>query len=60
LLRKYGGDAEHGAPTAATDSQANMLISSAKSEKTGKSRKKPRQELPAKVARTVKNRQENP
>jgi hypothetical protein len=43
LLRKSGGDAEHGAPTAATDSQANVPFS-AKAAKIGKSRKKPQQE----------------
>jgi hypothetical protein len=57
LLRKSGGDAEHVAPTAATDSQANMPFS-AKSARIDKSRKKSEQERPAKAVRTVKYRQE--
>jgi hypothetical protein len=59
LLRKFGGDAAHGAPTAATDSQASMTFF-AKLEKIGKNRKNPQQEWPAKAVRTAKYRQEKP
>jgi hypothetical protein len=59
LLQKSGGDAEHVAPTAATDSQANMPFL-AKLEKIGKNRKNPQQKWPAKAVRTAKYQQEKP